>query len=34
MEEDERMLDEETTIVPSTAVQQETPNTFGRNLTV
>jgi len=29
--EDEDLLDEDTIIVPNTA-QQETPNTFGRNL--
>jgi len=28
--EDEDMLDDNTTIVPSTTAQQETPNTFGR----
>jgi len=32
MEEDECLLDEDTTIVPSTITQKETPNTFGRNL--
>jgi len=28
--QDEDMLDEDTTIVPSKSAQQETPNTFGR----
>jgi len=32
MEEDECLLDEATTIVPSTIAQKETPNTFSRNL--
>jgi len=31
MEEDECLLDEDTTIVPNTIVQQETFNTFSRN---
>jgi len=32
MEEDECLLDEDTTIVPSIIAQKETPNTFDRNL--
>jgi len=32
MDYDECLLDEDTTIVPSTIAQKETPNTFGKNL--